>query len=75
MLKLKHSWISLNFYTSIVVVEVSFGNVVVVEVETTEAIDVGESAIVVVVVVVEERISCEKSLSCFNDFIIPVIAL
>ena len=56
--KLKHSSSSLNFYTTIVVVEVSFGGVVVVEVETTEAIDVGDSAIVVVVV--EERISCQK---------------
>ena len=59
--KLKHLSITSNFYTSIVVVEVSLGDVVVVEVETTEAIDVGDSAVVVVVVVVvEERISCKK---------------
>ena len=56
--KLKHLSITSNFYTSIVVVEVSLGDVGVVEVETTEAIDVGDFAIVVVVV--EERISCKK---------------
>ena len=55
--KLKQSSSSLNFYTTIVVVEVSLGGVVVVEVETTEAIDVGDSAIVAVV---EERISCKE---------------
>ena len=49
VLKLKHSVISLNFCTSVVVVEVSVGDVVV---ETTEAVDVEDSAIVVVVVVV-----------------------
>ena len=47
--KLKHLSITSNFYTSIVVVEVSLGDVVV---ETTEAVDVEDSAIVVVVVVV-----------------------
>ena len=70
--KLKHLSITSNFYTSIVVVEVSLGDVVVVEVETTEAIDVGDSAIVVVVIVV---VSCKKCLTWFHDFIIPVIVL